>query len=200
VAAKANLPQNSHVPNTNVCLHSVTAAFHSKTRAEENEEENDRKSHGEESKASSRLDSNCAGKIHQEPDKEGISHILSINTGRCAISGKCFSSNNLVDKVVDGHGTIQIGIVPRSVVTKRVKEGIDDPRDEDSVVGEKHESTCYTTQPNTSQARMESSKDTNISSLKELSETNLENCEGDPNKEQSHEVRDKEGASSIGHA
>jgi len=111
-----------------------------------------------------------------------------------------FRLQNLVDKVIDGNGTVEFGIAPRSVVTERVKKGIDDPCDKDSVVGEKHESTCYTTQPNTTQAGVESSKNTDISSLEELSETDLEDCKGDSNKEQGQEVRDKESASSVGYA
>ena len=199
-AAKANLPQDRHVPNTNVCFDSVAATFHSKTRSEENKKENDGEPHCKEREAPTRLDSNSTGNIHHEPDKEGVSHILCNNTSRYTIFGECSGSNNLVDKVINGNGTVEFGIAPRSFVTERVKEGIEDPCDKDRVVGEKHESTCYTTQPNTTQARVESSKNTDISSLEELSETDLEDGERDSNKEQGHEVRDKESASSVGDA
>jgi len=201
-AAKANLPQNKHVQNTNVCFDSVAVTFHSKTRSEENKKENNGEPHGKEREAPTRLDSNStlAGNIHHEPDKEGVSHILCNNTSRYIIFGECSGSNNLVHKVINSNCTVEFGIAPRSVGTERDKEGIDDPCDKDSIVGEKHESTCYTTQPNTTQAGAESSKNTNISILEELSETNLEDGKGDSNKDQGQEVRDKESASSAGYA
>jgi hypothetical protein len=192
-------PQDCHIPNSNVFFDSIFGTFQGETLSEENKEEEDRQTHGKEGNASGPLDTNGNGSVHYEPYEEGVSHVLSDDTGRCAVIAECSGSNNLVDKVIDGLLTGDIVIAPGSSVAPRVEEGVDDPGDKDRVVGYEHKSTRYTTQTNSSQARVESSKDANISGLEELSETDLEDGEGDSNKEQGHEVWDKEGASSVDH-
>jgi hypothetical protein len=154
--------------------------------------------HGEVGETSSPLDAKGAAKENDNPDKSAETNVPADNSCGSSIVAKSTSANDIVDEVIDGLARIVVFVIP-GAATERVEKGIDDPGNEDYIVGVEHETTCDRTETNSSQTRVEASKDTNISSLEELTKPNLEDGQRNPNKEEGQKVGNEEGTASIVH-
>ena len=141
------------------------ASLEGQSRDEENKEENNRKSHGEKCESSSNLDASGNSKEDHKPSEGSVPDIGGYDaTGRSqSVIGDGRSTNDIRNKVIDGFTTSQVGIVPWGVWGKCVKEPVDDPSNQDDIVGIEHETTSDRSKSNSSQSGMEGTKDTDIS-------------------------------------
>jgi hypothetical protein len=155
--------------------------------------------HGKVGETSSPLDAKGAAKENDNPDKSAESNVPADNSCGSSIFAKSTSANDIVDEVIDGLGRIIFFVIPGRAAPERVEKGIDDPCNEDNIVGVEHETTCDRTETNSSQTRVEASKDTNISSLEVLTKPNLEDGQRNTNKEEGQKVGNEEGTASIVH-
>jgi len=71
------------------------------------------------------------------------------------------------------------------------------PRQQHGVIGHKDKTTSHTCSTNATPPGMEAAKDTNVSSLMELTKRNLKDHDGETNDEECHNVGNEEGAASI---
>jgi hypothetical protein len=71
------------------------------------------------------------------------------------------------------------------------------PSDEHGVVGHKHEAACDTGDTDSTKPAIESSKDSHIATLEELTEANLKDGERDTDEEEGKKVWDEESSSAV---
>jgi hypothetical protein len=139
----------------------------------------------------------CVFAFAVRTSKGRVSHVIPHDTSGTSIGAERSRPNNLVDKVVRRDFPCRALLRPRIVVAKGIKEGVDDPSNQDRVVRNDHVSTCNGGNPDALPATVKASKDTDVTGLVVLTETNLENQQRNSNQKESQEVGDKEGPSTV---
>mmetsp|Transcript_7825 Transcript_7825/g.19170 ORF Transcript_7825/g.19170 Transcript_7825/m.19170 type:complete len:303 (-) Transcript_7825:344-1252(-) len=173
------LGQDRHIPDSNVFLDASAGSLESQSLDQEDKEEDDRESHGEICDTSRPLDTPGDTEKDENPCHEGIKDVDSDEASGFTIVPKRSRTNNFTDEVTDSGSAIQLGVVPGGICPEGVKEAIHHPSDQDDVVGVEHESASDGSKSDSSQSGMESSKDSDISGLKVLAESNFKNGKGD---------------------
>lgn len=192
------LGQDGHVPDSDVFLDTIRTSLEGQSLSEEDKEKDNGETHTDVGNSSRPLDAPGDTQKDDEPGQKGVADIFADEARGLHRVGDGLHSDNVVDEMADGFSTGQIGIGPGGVLREGVEEGVENPGDQDDVVGVEHETASDGSESDSSQARMESSKDTNITGLEILTESNFENGKRNSKKEESHEVGDKEGTSSVG--
>mmetsp|Transcript_17842 Transcript_17842/g.40937 ORF Transcript_17842/g.40937 Transcript_17842/m.40937 type:complete len:293 (-) Transcript_17842:87-965(-) len=188
--------QDTHVPNSNVFLHSVAGSLECQGLAEKDEEKDNGKSHSKVGNASCPLDPPGYTQKDDEPSHECETDIASDHAS-CLESVSGGEANDLVEKVICGFLAGQIFFAPWSIGTPRRKESIGHPRNQYNVVSIEHETTCNGSKSNASQARMKGSKDSNVTGLKVLSKTDFQNGERNTQQAKGHDVGNEESTTTI---
>lgn len=106
-------------------------------------------------------------------------------------------SYNFIIEISDRVTTCNVLLRIDIVATKGIKKGVDHPSNQDRIVRDYHVGTRDRRDTNTSPTAMKAAKDTNISRLVVLSQTDLKDEKRNTNEKQSHEVWNKEGATTI---
>ena len=109
------------------------------------------RTHGEVGETSSPLDTKGDAKENQNPDESAETNVPSDNSCWSSIFAKSTSADDIVDEVIDGLASIIVFVIPGRPASERVEKGIDDPGNEDNIVGVEHETTCDRTETNSSQ-------------------------------------------------
>jgi hypothetical protein len=79
---------------------------------------------------SSPLDSKGNTEINEDPYKSAVTYVKPNHACWFTVGTKSPGSNDIVDKIVDGHGTVDIWVIPGRAASEGVEKGIDDPGDQ----------------------------------------------------------------------
>lgn len=132
---RQSITRTIHVPLSNVLFDTVRVSFQRNSTSQKDKQQDNGQAHGKVGNASGPLGSARQACPNQEPRQGAVAHVDSHDTRGTTRFLECVHTNDIVQKVVNGDGSIGSFFSPRGVVSKAVKESVNDPSDQYTVVG-----------------------------------------------------------------